>query len=94
MCSSDLLVGLVLIGVGGVAAQLLRNPAALIGTLVSLVLGGFLLVLSTTSLRGLTPGPGQPPARPELLSFAGGLVFVAIALALIVKGPRQAENRG
>jgi hypothetical protein len=84
-------LGLLLIALGAAAALRRRLAARLVGALASLVFAAFLLVVSANPLRGLTPPPGEPAARPEPVSLVAGLAFVAVALALVLGVPRRGQ---
>ncbi len=94
------LVGVVVWG-GGVAFVALAVPPAAAGfgvirrcpwahTIGVLVAGGYAIVcafIATTTLRGLTPAPGQPAAGLDPVWTAAAAAFVAAAILVGMSKP-------
>ena len=73
----------------GLAALRGVGIVRLLGPVVALVCAGFLLLLATSPLRGLTPAPGSAPPSIDALSLLIGLVFLGCAVLLAVGLPNR-----
>jgi hypothetical protein len=79
-----LLVGLPLLVLGVAGLRGVEVAVRLAGSLAALTCGVVCLLISTTALRGLTPGPGAPAPSIEPLSMLVGVAFIAAAVLLLL----------
>lgn len=84
-----LLIGLPLLILGVAGLRGVDAAVRLAGFLAILACGVFLIFISTTSLRGLTPAPGEPAPSIEPVTMVLGLLFIAAAVLLVVGVPSK-----
>lgn len=82
-------VGLPLLVLGVAGSRGARTAIRLSGVLAALACGGFLILVATTPLRGVTPPPGSPAPSVEPVSLVAGLAFIGLAILLAVGVPSE-----
>jgi len=76
--------------IAGVAVIRSTRLARTLGVLVAGVYAAGAMVIATTSLRGLTPAPGQPRAELDPSMLGAAVLLVAAALLVLIGRSRSA----